>query len=89
MSMKIVINATPLLSPLTGVGNYTYHLATEFRRLKPDFDYTYYYGYFSKRLKFYPHVSSRFLYFLGSSDISVGNLLMYNGSKEDWSHARY
>jgi hypothetical protein len=25
----------------------------------------------------------------GSSDISVGNLLMYNGSKEDWSHARY
>jgi glycosyltransferase involved in cell wall biosynthesis len=69
--MKIVINATPLLSPLTGVGNYTYHLATEFRRLKPDFDYTYYYGYFSKRLKFYPHVSSRFLEFKDSKILTI------------------
>jgi hypothetical protein len=53
--MKIVIDAIPLLSPLTGVGNYTFHLIHEFQRLEPEFDYTFYYGYFTKRLKFYPN----------------------------------
>ena len=38
------------MSPLTGVGNYTRNLVTEFIRLRPDFIYTYYYGYFSRRL---------------------------------------
>ena len=42
--MKIVINAIPLLSPLTGVGNYALNLIREFQRLRPDFDYTFYYG---------------------------------------------
>ncbi|MEW6418732.1 MAG: glycosyltransferase family 1 protein [Nitrospirota bacterium] len=58
--MKIVINAIPLLSPLTGVGNYTYNLITEFRKLKQDFDYTYYYGYFTRKLKFYSGESEMF-----------------------------
>jgi glycosyltransferase involved in cell wall biosynthesis len=58
--MKIVIDAIPLLSPLTGVGNYTFHLIHEFQRLEPDFDYTFYYGYFTKRLKFYPNDSKIF-----------------------------
>jgi glycosyltransferase involved in cell wall biosynthesis len=49
--MNIVINAIALLSPSTGVGNYVYNLSTEFRRLRPDFNYTYYYGYFSRKLK--------------------------------------
>jgi hypothetical protein len=29
------------------------------------------------------------LFFFGSSDFSVGNPLVYNGSEEDWSHAGY
>ncbi len=48
--MKIAINATPLLSPLTGVGNYTHQLVRELARLGPENDYSYYYGFFSKRI---------------------------------------
>lgn len=51
--MKIVINTIPLLAPLTGVGNYIYNLLIEFQRLMPDVTYTFYYGYFSKKLKVY------------------------------------
>jgi len=51
--MKIVINTIPLLVPLTGVGHYIYSLLTEFQRLRPDFTYTFFYGYFSKKLKAY------------------------------------
>jgi len=48
--MKIAINTTPLLSTLTGVGNYTYQTAKALARLAPENDYSYYYGYFSKKL---------------------------------------
>lgn len=51
LKVKIVINTIPLLSPLTGVGIYINNLITEFQRLQPNFDYTYYYGYFTKTLK--------------------------------------
>lgn len=51
--MKIVINTIPLLSPLAGVGHYIYNLLIEFQRLRPDIQYTFYYGYFSKKLKAY------------------------------------
>ena len=60
--MKIIIDAVPLLSPLTGVGNYSFNLIREFQRLRPDFDYTFYYGYFSKRLKYYPRDNKAFYY---------------------------
>ena len=50
--MRIVIDAIPLIGPLTGVGNCVYHLVTEFRRLRPDLDTTYFYGYFSRKLRF-------------------------------------
>jgi glycosyltransferase involved in cell wall biosynthesis len=60
--MKIVIDAIPLLSPLTGVGNYTFNLIREFQRLRPDFEYTFYYGYSSKRLKYYPRDNKIFYY---------------------------
>jgi glycosyltransferase involved in cell wall biosynthesis len=60
--MKIVINAIPIRSPLTGVGNYTYNLITQFQRLRPDFDYTYFYGYFARKLKFYPNMGKSFYY---------------------------
>ncbi len=42
--MKIIINATPLLSPLTGVGNYTYSLVKNFVEIEPANSYLYYYG---------------------------------------------
>jgi glycosyltransferase involved in cell wall biosynthesis len=48
--MKIAINTTPLLSTLTGVGNYTYQTARALARLAPENEYSYYYGYFSKKL---------------------------------------
>ena len=48
--MRIALNALTLLSPLTGVGNYTFQLARRFPELSPANDYTYYYGYFSHRL---------------------------------------
>jgi glycosyltransferase involved in cell wall biosynthesis len=51
--MKIVINTIPLLVPLTGVGHYIYNLLIEFQKLRPDLTYTFFYGYFSKKLKTY------------------------------------
>ena len=49
--MRIAVNAIPLLSPLTGVGNYTSHTIKHLLRLAPENECSYYYGYFfSKRL---------------------------------------
>ncbi len=48
--MKIAINTIPLLSPLTGVGNYTYHVAKHLHPLDPESDFTYFYGFYSKKL---------------------------------------
>ena len=53
LKMEIVINTVPLLGPLTGVGHYIYSLLIEFQRLRPDFTYTFYCGYFSKKPKMY------------------------------------
>jgi len=36
---------------MTGVGNYIQNLAAEFRRQRPDLDYYYYYGFFSRKLR--------------------------------------
>jgi glycosyltransferase involved in cell wall biosynthesis len=48
--MRIAIDTIPLLSPLTGVGQYTSQLIKHFNLLSPENDYTYYYGYFTKKL---------------------------------------
>jgi glycosyltransferase involved in cell wall biosynthesis len=48
--VKIAIDAFPLLSSLTGVGQYTNQLIKQFNLLAPENDYTYYYGYFTKKL---------------------------------------
>lgn len=48
--MRVAIDGIPLLSPLTGVGNYVHQLSRHFIRLAPDYEYVYYYGYFTKRL---------------------------------------
>lgn len=45
--MKLVINTIPLLTPLTGIGKYTYEIS---KRVKDDFDTTFYYGFYSKNL---------------------------------------
>ena len=48
--MRIAIDTIPLLSPLTGVGQYINQLIRHFNLLSPENDYTYYYGYFTKKL---------------------------------------
>jgi glycosyltransferase involved in cell wall biosynthesis len=46
--MKVVVNTSPLLDPLTGVGNYIQELIRYFNQLRPQNAYTYYYGLFRK-----------------------------------------
>jgi len=48
--METVINAIPLLSPLTGIGNCIYHTARALLDLEDDNHYTFYYSYFSRKL---------------------------------------
>lgn len=47
---RIAIDAIPLLSPLTGVGHYTHQLIHHFRLISPEYEYVYYYGYFTKTI---------------------------------------
>jgi glycosyltransferase involved in cell wall biosynthesis len=49
--MKVAINAIPLLSPLTGIGKYTYEITKQLGNLYPDNEYSYFYGYFSRHLR--------------------------------------
>lgn len=48
--MKIVVNTIPLLSPLTGIGKYTWQLCRAMERVAVENEYSYYYGYYSSRL---------------------------------------
>ena len=48
--MRIAIDAIPLLGRLTGVGHYIQELINQFGKLAPEYEYFYYYGYFSKRI---------------------------------------
>lgn len=50
--MKILIDAIPLFSPLTGIGKYTWQIARNLGAINPENDYSYYYGYFSTKLKY-------------------------------------
>lgn len=50
--MRLVTNAIPLLPPLTGVGKYTYHVVHGLLSQRPHYDYTYYYGFFTRKLNF-------------------------------------
>jgi alpha-1,3-rhamnosyl/mannosyltransferase len=43
--MKVVLNAVPLLSPRSGVGNYVYQTARALRASRPDADLGFYYGW--------------------------------------------
>ncbi len=48
--MKIVVNTNSLLTPLTGIGQYTYQLCKALREIDASDRYTYYYGFFSPEL---------------------------------------
>ena len=47
---RIAIDAIPLLGPLTGVGNYIYQLVRLFSVLSPKYEYSYFYGFFTKKI---------------------------------------
>jgi glycosyltransferase involved in cell wall biosynthesis len=47
---RIAINAIPLLGRLTGVGHYIRELVHQFGTLSPQYEYIYYYGYFTQRI---------------------------------------
>jgi len=47
---RIAIDVIPLLGRLTGVGHYIRELVHQFGKLSPQYEYVYYYGYFSKRI---------------------------------------
>lgn len=48
--MKVVVNTIPLLSPLTGVGKYTWQICRSMAEADAGHEYSYYYGYYSRRL---------------------------------------
>ncbi|MBN1595729.1 glycosyltransferase family 4 protein [candidate division FCPU426 bacterium] len=49
--MRIAINAIPLLSKLTGIGNCIYNLSKYLLELDQNNKYFFYYGYFSRKLQ--------------------------------------
>jgi len=50
--MNILINTIPLLSPLTGVGQYVFNLVNSLKKINPENEYHYFYGtYISSEIK--------------------------------------
>jgi glycosyltransferase involved in cell wall biosynthesis len=49
MKPKLLIDSVSLLSPLTGIGRYTYEISKEIKQ-NNDFDTSFFYGYISKKL---------------------------------------
>lgn len=47
---RIIINTISLLSPLTGVGNYTYQIAKALKEIDEENEYIYFYRFFSNKL---------------------------------------
>ncbi len=48
--IKLAINAMPLLSPLTGIGRYTYEISKRIHASRDEVDCEFYYGYYSSKL---------------------------------------
>ena len=57
MKPKIIVDAIALLSPLSGIGRYTYEVAKVLAESK-DYTVNYYYGYFSEELTISNHIES-------------------------------
>ena len=53
--MHILINGIPLLSCLTGIGNYVYNISKCLINIDTCNQYTFFYGYFSSELQPFPH----------------------------------
>ena len=47
----MITNTMTLLAPLTGIGNYVHTMSSQIKKLRPEFDCSYFYGYYSKKLK--------------------------------------
>ncbi|OGP55703.1 MAG: hypothetical protein A2Y65_03055 [Deltaproteobacteria bacterium RBG_13_52_11] len=60
--MRIAINTIPLLSPLTGVGSYTFNIAQSLWAIDAINDYTYFYGYYSRNLHAYYNENKKIFY---------------------------
>jgi len=60
--MNIVVNAIPLLSYRTGVGQYLYNLCSGLNELDNNNHYTYFYGYFSEQLHDFSSSNKQELY---------------------------
>ncbi len=69
--LKIIVNTIPTLAPLTGVGQYTYQMARELRRLAPEEEWYSYYGFVSRKLAGEEEA-------LGASLFTMGKLLRSN-----------
>jgi len=48
--MNIIINSVSLLSLITGIGKYTYYVSKALKEVDKKNNYTYFYGYYSKKL---------------------------------------
>jgi glycosyltransferase involved in cell wall biosynthesis len=59
MKHRVLIDAISLLSPLTGIGRYTYEISKELNSIDK-YDLEYFYGYYSKKLKEPSNTSNRF-----------------------------
>jgi glycosyltransferase involved in cell wall biosynthesis len=61
--MKIVINTTPLLSPRTGLGYYTYHITKNLQAIDRVNEYTFFHGIYSKKL-IYPSQKQKTIFII-------------------------
>ena len=56
--MNLLVNAIPLLSPFSGVGNYVYELSRAINLVSPETIVTYFYGAkFSRTLRNEPNLT--------------------------------
>ena len=60
--MKLIVNTIPLLSPLTGIGRYVYQVTKGLVELESEFDWEFFYGYYSKKFFIPPNVEETFFY---------------------------
>ena len=63
--MKIVINTIPLLSPLMGIGKYTYQIARSLKVMDNKNEYSFFYGYYTNKILF---VSEKKAHFFNSRE---------------------
>ena len=81
--LKILINTIPLLTPLTGIGNYAFQIASCLRQIDKINAYYYFYGWYSRNLK--SHDSAKKIYefikktpFIGRAAAKAKHCLVYS-----------